>query len=124
MTAYCRNKEGKIAFEGALVNTSGYSEGDIVTIKVDARKRIKMKKSPYELTDDQKKAMKEEIHAYFLDERDEDIGIILQEGLLDLFMDRLAPIVYNKALDDAKMWFSRRMDDVETDFYELYKNEQ
>ena len=96
----------------------------LVTIKVDARKRIKMKKSPYELTDDQKKAMKEEIHAYFLDERDEDIGIILQEGLLDLFMDRLAPIVYNKALDDAKMWFSRRMDDVETDFYELYKNEQ
>ena len=89
-----------------------------------ARKRIKMKKSPYELTDNQKKAMKEEIHAYFLDERDEDIGIILQEGLLDLFMDRLAPIVYNKALDDAKMWFSRRMDDVETDFYELYKNEQ
>ena len=124
MTAYCRNKEGEIAFEGALVDTSGYSEGDIVTIKVDARKRIEMKKSPYELTDDQKKAMKEEIHAYFLDERDEDIGIILQEGLLDLFMDRLAPIVYNKALDDAKMWFSRRMDDVETDFYELYKNEQ
>ncbi|MDY3109114.1 MAG: hypothetical protein SOW50_03875 [Lachnospiraceae bacterium] len=32
--------------------------------------------------------------------------------------------MYNKALDDAKMWFSRRMDDVETDFYELYKNEQ
>ena len=29
---------------------------------------IKMKKGPYELTDDQKKAMKEEIHAYFLDE--------------------------------------------------------
>ena len=25
---------------------------------------IKMKKGPYELTDDQKKAMKEEIHAY------------------------------------------------------------
>ena len=64
MTAYCRNKEGEIAFEGALVNTSGYSEGDIVTIKVDARKRIEMKKGPYELTDDQKKAMKEEIHAY------------------------------------------------------------
>lgn len=73
------------------------------------------------LTDEQKKALKEEIHAYYLDERDEDIGILLQEGLLDLFMERLAPIVYNKALDDAKYWFSRRLDDVEADYYELYK---
>lgn len=73
------------------------------------------------LSDEQKKAIKEEIHAYYLDERGEDIGIILQEGLLDLFMEQLAPIIYNKALDDAKVWFSRRMDDVNADYYELYK---
>lgn len=73
------------------------------------------------LSDEQKKAIKEEIHAYYLDERGEDIGIILQEGLLDLFMEQLAPIIYNKALDDAKVWFSRRMDDVNADYYELYR---
>lgn len=39
------------------------------------------------LTDEQRKAIKEEIHAYYLDERGEDIGIILQEGLLDLFLE-------------------------------------
>lgn len=73
------------------------------------------------LTDEQRKAIKEEIHAYYLDERGEDIGIILQEGLLDLFLEQLAPIIYNKALDDAKLWFSRRMDDINSDYYELYK---
>lgn len=73
------------------------------------------------LTNEQRKAIKEEIHAYYLDERGEDIGIILQEGLLDLFLEQLAPIIYNKALDDAKIWFTRRMDDINSDYYELYK---
>ena len=58
------------------------------------------------LSDNQKKAMKEAIHAYYLDERGEDIGILQQEGLFDLFMEQLAPIVYNAALDDAKYWYS------------------
>lgn len=74
-----------------------------------------------QLTDEQKKQLKDEIHAYYLDERGEDIGIIHQEGILDLFMKELAPIVYNKALDDAKRWYSNRINDIESDYYELYK---
>ena len=31
------NKEGETAFEGAIQNKNGYSEGDVITIKVDAR---------------------------------------------------------------------------------------
>lgn len=74
------------------------------------------------LSEDQKKALREEIHTYYLDERGEDIGIIHQEGILDLFLERLAPMIYNKALDDAKYWYSRRLQDIEDDFYELYKD--
>lgn len=74
------------------------------------------------LSNEQKKALKEEIHAYYLDERGEDIGIIHQEGLVDLFIDRLAPIIYNRALDDAKLWISQRLDDMNSDYYELYKD--
>ena len=79
-------------------------------------------KNIIKLTEEQRKALKEEIHAYYLDEREEDIGILQQEGLLDLFLEQLAPMIYNKALDDAKYWYSRRMEDVEGDFYELYKS--
>lgn len=74
-----------------------------------------------QLSDAQKKSIKEAIHTYYLDERGEDIGIIHQEGLFDLFMEELAPIIYNRALDDAKKWYSNRMNDLEADYYELYK---
>ena len=79
-------------------------------------------KNIIKLTEEQRKALKEEIHAYYLDEREEDIGILLQEGLLDVVLEQLAPRIYNKALGDAKYWYSRRMEDVEGDFYELYKS--
>lgn len=80
-------------------------------------------KNVINLSDEQKKAIKDSIHAFYLDEHGEDIGIIHQEGLLDLFMEQLAPVVYNKALDDAKVWYSRQVDNIEADYYELYKNE-
>lgn len=76
------------------------------------------------ISDEEKKKIRDVIHDYYLNERGEDIGIIHQDGLLDLFMDELAPIIYNKALDDVKYWFSRRLDDVKSDYYELYKDER
>lgn len=35
----------------------------------------------------------------------------------------MAPIIYNKALDDAKRWFAQMMDNLDSDFYTLYKEE-
>ena len=75
------------------------------------------------LSEIQKKKLNEEIKAFYLDERGEEIGMIEQMQLLDLFVQKLAPIVYNKALDDAKRWYSQMMDNLESDFYALYKNE-
>ncbi len=73
------------------------------------------------LTDEQKKSIMEEIHNFFDTEYGEDIGIIKQQHILDLFMEQLAPMVYNKALDDAMTWYKRQQDNMETDFYILYK---
>lgn len=78
----------------------------------------------FKISDETKKEILDSIHAYYLEERGEDIGILHQEGLYDLFVEELAPVIYNKALDDAKFWFSRRMDDVESDYYELYKEDR
>ena len=75
------------------------------------------------MTEAQKKKLNEEIKAFYLDERGEEIGIIEQMQLLDLFEQKLAPVIYNKALDDAKRWYSQMMDNLESDFYALYKNE-
>jgi uncharacterized protein (DUF2164 family) len=73
------------------------------------------------LTSEEKKQLMEEIQYYFETERDEKLGIIASESILDFFMETLGHHIYNKALDDSKLWYNRRMDDMEADYYSLYK---
>ncbi len=79
--------------------------------------------SQIKLSDSQKEKLGGEIKAFYLDVRGEEIGMIEQMQLLELFQEKLAPIVYNKALDDAKKWFSQMMDHLESDYYTLYRDE-
>lgn len=79
--------------------------------------------SQIKLSDSQKEKLNDEIKAFYLDVRGEEIGMIEQMQLLELFEERLAPILYNKALDDAKKWFGQMMDNLESDYYTLYKEE-
>ena len=75
------------------------------------------------LSEIQREKLNDEIKAFYYDVRGEEIGVIQQMQLLELFEEKLAPIVYNKALDDAKKWFARMMDNLDSDYYGLYKNE-
>ena len=73
------------------------------------------------LTEEQKQRLMEEIHDFFDAEFGDDIGIIRQSQIMDLFLEQLAPYVYNKALDDCMMWYKRQQDNLEADFYLLYR---
>lgn len=75
------------------------------------------------LSGSQKAKLGAEIKSFYLDERGEEIGMIEQMQLIDLFEQKLAPIVYNKALDDAKNWFAQAMDNLGYDYGVLYKEE-
>ena len=75
------------------------------------------------LSEIQREKLNDEIKAFYYDVRGEEIGVIQQMQLLELFEEKLAPIVYNKALDDAKKWFTQMMDNLNSDYYGLYKNE-
>ncbi len=77
--------------------------------------------NPIKLSDSEKERLNSEIKAFYLDERGEEIGIIEQLQLMELFERRMAPIIYNRALEDAKRWFAARMDNLDSDYYELYK---
>ena len=79
--------------------------------------------SQIRLSDSQKEKLKAEIRAFYLDVRGEEIGMIEQMQLLELFERNMAPIIYNRALDDAKAWFTQMMDNLDSDFYALYKND-
>ena len=82
------------------------------------------KQAQIKLSDRQKEKMQEEIKAFYLDVRGEEIGMIEQMHLMELFEEKLAPIIYNRALDDAKLWFGQMMDNMDSDYYALYKNEE
>lgn len=73
------------------------------------------------LTKEQEEHIKDEIKAFYLDERGEEIGIIEQNQIVDLFMENLAPIIYNKALDDSRRWIQSQMDNLDSEYYTLYK---
>ena len=74
------------------------------------------------LSDEQKRQLAGEIKAFYLDVRGEEIGMIEELQLIDLFCEHLAPVVYNKALDDAMRWMKEQMGNLETDYYLLYKD--
>ena len=76
------------------------------------------------LNDNQKKQLASEIKAFYLDVRGEEIGIIEEQQLIDLFCERLAPIIYNKALDDSLHWLKEQAENIEVDYCLLYKDVQ
>ena len=80
--------------------------------------------SAISLTDEEKKWFADEIKAFYMDERGEDIGIIEQQQLIDLFVEKLGPVIYDKGLDDARKWYQRQMENLESDYYLLYKKER
>ena len=80
--------------------------------------------SAISLTDEEKKWFADEIKALYLDERGEDIGIIEQQQLIDLFVEKLGPIIYDKGLDDARKWYQSQMENMESDYYLLYRGDQ
>ena len=73
------------------------------------------------LTEDQKRNMMKEIESFWLDEFDEKTGLIKQQAVFDFFMEHFAPVICNRALDDAKAWCKRSMENMEDDYYSLYQ---
>lgn len=76
----------------------------------------------FNLSDEVKKNILDEIKNYFYQERGEQIGFIASENLLEFFLGNIGKYIYNKALDDTKKWFENRMENMESDFYILYKS--
>ncbi|MBD5475693.1 MAG: DUF2164 domain-containing protein [Lachnospiraceae bacterium] len=76
----------------------------------------------YSFEDEEKRSMCEEIAHFFKEEHDLDLGIIGTGKVLDFFQEMLGDRVYNKALDDAKKFYEKYADNMETDYYALYRD--
>lgn len=73
------------------------------------------------LNEQEKMQMCDEIAAFFREEHDLELGVIGTGRILDFFQEMLGDRIYNKALDDAKKFYEKYADNMETDYYALYK---
>ncbi|MBF4692371.1 DUF2164 domain-containing protein [Fusibacter ferrireducens] len=62
-----------------------------------------------------------EIQTFFSTEREEELGTIAADMILDFFLETLGKVTYNKALSDSKYWFEKRLEEISYDYDLLYK---
>ncbi|MEP7167285.1 MAG: DUF2164 domain-containing protein [Candidatus Woesebacteria bacterium] len=70
--------------------------------------------------EDREKALKE-ITAYFLDERNEEVGVIAANDILDFCLQNIGPSIYNKAIDDTRTALKEKLEEWDYTLSELRK---
>lgn len=63
------------------------------------------------LSDDERRYILGQITSYFETERNEKIGAIATEHILDFFLRTVGSTVYNRALDDMKPFLEKNLND-------------
>ncbi len=63
------------------------------------------------LTKDERRPIIEAIVTYFSEDRNEKIGIVAAEAMLDFFLRTAGGTIYNKALEDIKPLLEKQLGD-------------
>ncbi len=63
------------------------------------------------------KAITEEVQTYFRNEYDETIGTLKAEMLIEFFIKRLGPQIYNQAIDDANTFIHDKLIDLDATLF-------
>lgn len=79
----------------------------------------KTKRSWERLTDEEKDMAKKELILFFDKERDEKIGVIAAEEILNFFLQSVGPKLYNKGVLDAKKVIGNRVEEMVFDLNDL-----
>ena len=70
------------------------------------------------LSDQRRADLNTALRQFFFDEFDRELSEFQASRLIDFFLQRLAPQVYNQAIADARAFMSDRLDDLDAEFYE------
>lgn len=76
----------------------------------------------YSFKENEKKKMLDEIAHFFKKEHDLDFGIIATENIFDFFVEVIGDDIYNIALNDTRNFFEKYLENMESDYYTLYKD--
>ena len=66
-----------------------------------------------ELSKEQKKRAVQEIKGYFAREREEPIGDLAGEAILDIILNTVGPLIYNQAILDVQKYMSEKIEEID-----------
>jgi uncharacterized protein (DUF2164 family) len=70
-----------------------------------------------ELADDRRQQLILSLQGFYLEEFDEEISGFRVEKLIDFFLGALGPHVYNQAVQDARGFMQRKLEDLDGEVY-------
>ena len=71
------------------------------------------------LSEEELRILKDELIQFFENERDEKIGVIAAEELLNFFLLSAGKMIYNKGVNDAKKVIETRTEEIRFDLVDL-----
>lgn len=69
--------------------------------------------------DDRRGQLVTALQGFYLTEFDEELSAFRAERLLDFLLGLVAPPVYNQAVQDARAFMQRKLDDLDGEVYEM-----
>lgn len=69
------------------------------------------------LDDDRRGRMIENLRGIYLQEFDEELSAFRAERLLDFFLETVGPQIYNQAVQDARGFMQRKLDDLDGEVF-------
>ena len=73
---------------------------------------------PLRLEDERRQQLVAGLQAFYLNELDEELSAFRAGKLLDFLLEALGPPVYNQAVQDARAFMLRALDDLDGEVYE------
>ncbi len=70
------------------------------------------------IDDERREVLVSRLRGFFLEEFEEDLSDFRADKVLDFFLEALGPAVYNQAVQDARGFMQRKLDDLEGEVYE------
>ncbi|MCC7299569.1 MAG: DUF2164 family protein [Verrucomicrobia bacterium] len=68
------------------------------------------------LSPQQKELLRQKLIAMFLDDFDEELSDFKADQILESFIEKLGPAIYNAAIDDMKIYMMHRLEDLDALF--------
>lgn len=75
-----------------------------------------------DLPQEEKGQIMEEITHFFREEHDLELGILGTNRIYEFFQEVLGDRIYNQALDDARRFYESCANNMEADYYALYRD--